>query len=126
MCVFCVVKEHFCDPSSHTGFLEDKLRNIRRKLRDDQQRYRKRGSRSSEVTIRFEDVTESDESVEEWMTVIKRMKPTPENVSTIKMGMDKTCSHRRYWISNQSPTLAEIMGNYPCFIDMPYLVSQTI
>lgn len=121
--VFCVVKEHFYDPTSHAGFLEDKLRNIRRKLMDDQRRYCRRGC-SSEVTLRLEEVTESDESVQEWITVIKRMKPSPENLSSIKMGMDKTYSHRRYWISNQSPTLAEIVENYPRFVDMPYLVSQ--
>lgn len=51
------------------------------------------------------------------------MKPTPENRSSIRMGMDKTYTHRRFWISSQSPTLAEIVENYPRFIDMPYLVS---
>lgn len=123
MLVFCVVKEHFYDPTSHTGFLEDKLRNICRKLRDDQRRYCRRGG-PSEVTLRLEEVTESDESVQEWITVIKRMKPSPENLSSIKMGMDKTYSYQRYWISNQSPTLAEIVENCPRFVDMPYLVSQ--
>lgn len=116
------LKEHFFDPASHTGFLEDKLRNIRRNLRDDQRRYRKRGGHSSEIPIGLEEV-KSDESVQEWITIIKRMKPSPDNISSIKMGMDKTYSHRRYWISNQSPTLAEIVENYPRFIDMPFLVS---
>lgn len=111
---------------SHSGFLEDKLRNIRRSLRDDQRRYRRRGGLGggpSEVLVRMEEVVESEESVKEWITVIKRMKPTPENRSSIKMGMDKTYIHRRYWISSESPTLAEIVGNYPRFVDMPYLVS---
>ncbi|XP_063041098.1 uncharacterized protein LOC134435998 [Engraulis encrasicolus] len=115
--------EHFYDPVSHSGFLEDKLRNIRRSLRDDQRRYRRRGG-SSEVLVRLEEVVESDESVKEWITVIKRMKPTPENRSSIKMGMDKTYTHRRYWISSQSPTLAEIVEHYPRFIDMPYLIDS--
>ncbi|XP_072772028.1 uncharacterized protein [Nerophis lumbriciformis] len=115
--------EHFYYPTCHTGFLEDKLRNICRKLRDDRRRYCRR-SGSSEVTVRLEEVTESDESVQEWITVIKRMKPCPENLSSLKMGMDKTYFHRRYWISNQSPTLAEIVENYPYFIDMPYLIDR--
>nr|XP_061836563.1 uncharacterized protein LOC133619519 isoform X2 [Nerophis lumbriciformis] len=52
------------------------------------------------------------------------MNPSPENLSSIKMGMDKTDFHRRYWISNQSFTLAEIAMNYPRFIDMPYLIDR--
>ncbi|XP_063076031.1 uncharacterized protein LOC134466064 [Engraulis encrasicolus] len=34
--------EHFYDPVSHCGFIEMKLRNLRRSLQDDQRRYRKR------------------------------------------------------------------------------------
>ncbi|XP_062339698.1 uncharacterized protein LOC134038103 [Osmerus eperlanus] len=119
--------EHFYDPTSHSGFLEDKLRNLRRNLRDDQRRYCKigLGRGSSEITVTLEEVTEGDEeSAKQWITVIKRMKPTPENLSSIKMGMEKTYAHRRFWITSQSPTVADIFEHYPRFIDMPYLIDK--
>lgn len=40
--LFSCLQEHFYDPSSHSGFLEMRLRNIRRKLEAGQRRYTKR------------------------------------------------------------------------------------
>ncbi|ROJ30640.1 hypothetical protein DPX16_0055 [Anabarilius grahami] len=104
--------EHFYDPVSHSGFIEMRLRNLRRKLHDDQRRYQSKRSRisdSSGVSITLELTAEGEEeSIREWMTVIKRMKPSPENLNTIKVGMEKTYSNRRLWFANKSPTLKEI------------------
>ncbi|ROL55346.1 hypothetical protein DPX16_0251 [Anabarilius grahami] len=118
--------EHFYDPVSHSGFIEMRLRNLRRKLHDDQRRYQSKRSRisdSSGVSITLELTAEGEEeSTREWTTVIKRMKPSPENLNTIKVGMEKTYSNRRLWVANKSPTLKEIFEEYPRFVDMPYLL----
>ncbi|XP_039511737.1 uncharacterized protein LOC120467042 [Pimephales promelas] len=51
------------------------------------------------------------------------MKPSPENLNTIKSGMEKTYNNRRLWVANKSPTVKEIFEQYPRFVDMPYLTS---
>lgn len=69
------IQEHFYDPVSHSGFIEMRLRNLRRKLHDDQ-RKRSRYSDSSGVSITLKVPAEGEEeSSREWTTVIKRMKP---------------------------------------------------
>ena len=68
----------------------------------------------------------TDEDVSEWVTLAKRMKPSPENLSTIKRAMDRTYTQRRIWITTQSPLLAEIFNQYPRFVDMPHLVSKLL
>ncbi|KAL0154123.1 hypothetical protein M9458_050582 [Cirrhinus mrigala] len=79
--------EHFYDTVSHSGFIEMRLRNLRRKLHDDQRRYQRKRSRisaSSGVSITLDITAEGEEdSTQEWTTVIKRMKPSPENLNTI-------------------------------------------
>ncbi|XP_041855672.1 uncharacterized protein LOC121649140 isoform X3 [Melanotaenia boesemani] len=118
------VSEHLYDPVSHCGFIELKLRNLRRNLYQDQRRYRKRGRacEASGVAITLQVISEGDEeSAKDWITAIKRMRPSPENLTSIKMGMEKTFNNRRLWISSQSPTVAEILQQYPRFVDMPYL-----
>ncbi|XP_065099519.1 uncharacterized protein [Paramisgurnus dabryanus] len=114
--------EHFYDPVSHSGFIEMKLRNLRRNLHDDQRLYQRKRIRISDSSVVSITLEVEDESTQEWTTVIKRMKPSPENLHTIKMGMEKTYSNRRSWISNKSPTVKEIFEEYPRFIDMPYLL----
>ncbi|KAF4100631.1 hypothetical protein G5714_018827 [Onychostoma macrolepis] len=105
-------REHFYDPVSHSGFIEMRLRNLRRKLHDDQRCYQRKHSRISDnsgVSITLE------------MTAEGRMKPSPENRNTIRLGMEKTYNNRRLWIANKSPTVKEIYEQYPQFVDMPYL-----
>lgn len=111
---------------SHCGFIEMKLRNLRRALHDDQRRYRKRGRSSdpSRAAVTLETVAVGeDESINEWITVTKRMRPSPENLTSIKMGMEKTFTHRRVWITSKAPTVAEIFQQYPRFVDLSYMVS---
>ncbi|XP_028266366.1 uncharacterized protein LOC114439177 isoform X2 [Parambassis ranga] len=117
--------EHFYDPVSHCGFIELKLRNLRRNLHEDQRRYRKRGksSEASGVAITLQAISEGEEeSAKDWITATKRIRPSPENLTSIKMGMQKTFNNRRFWISSQSPTVEEILQEYPRFVDMPYLI----
>ncbi|MED6273352.1 hypothetical protein CHARACLAT_005474 [Characodon lateralis] len=38
--------------------------------------------------------------------------------------MEKTFTHRRAWITRESPTLAEILSEYPRFLDMPSLLDS--
>lgn len=83
-----------------------KLRNIRRNLEEGQRRYQKRKMLGSAASAAQPSV---DEDPSEWLTVIKRMKPSPENMGPIKTAMEKTFSHRRNWISTQSPTVADIV-----------------
>nr|XP_040035180.1 uncharacterized protein LOC120820964 isoform X2 [Gasterosteus aculeatus aculeatus]XP_040045388.1 uncharacterized protein LOC120826870 isoform X2 [Gasterosteus aculeatus aculeatus] len=121
--------EHFYDPVSHCGFIEMKLRNLRRTLHDDQRLYRKRGrsSNPSGVSITLEVIADGEEeSIKEWITSTKRMRPSPENIASIKMGMEKTYTNRRLWITSKSPTVAEVFQQYPRFVDMPYLTGTSI
>ncbi|XP_032406326.1 uncharacterized protein LOC116711062 isoform X1 [Xiphophorus hellerii] len=118
--------EHFYDPASHSGFIEIKLRNLRRNLQQHERRYRKR-----KVTSYPEDAqtssateTENDNTINEWVTLIKRLRPSSENLSVIKSGMEKTFTQRRAWITRESPTLAEILREYPRFMDMPSLLDS--
>ncbi|XP_056449876.1 uncharacterized protein LOC130385402 isoform X2 [Gadus chalcogrammus] len=116
--------EHFYDPISHSGFLEIRLRNLRRNLQDDQRRYQRKRVKSTDnprASIRVEMPAEGDDSVNEWMTVIKRMRPCQENLSTIKEAMDKTYASRRLWIAARHPTLEEFFAEFPRFVDMPYM-----
>ncbi|XP_072533889.1 leucine-rich repeat and immunoglobulin-like domain-containing nogo receptor-interacting protein 2b isoform X3 [Salminus brasiliensis] len=120
--------EHFYDPVSHNGFIEIKLRNLRRTLHDSQRRYRRKRAVTSDPSFHPVSITlqmpaeEEEETMVEWMTVMKRMKPSQENLTTIKQGMEKTYDSRRFWIANNSPTIEEIFQQYPHFVDMPYLL----
>ena len=116
-------------PISHNGFIEIRLRNVRRSLQDDQRRYqRKRGrtANKSGGSIIVEMPEEGEEAASEWKTMIKRMRPSQENITIIKEGMEKTYAYRRLWITSSSPTVEDIFAEYPRFVDMPYLVSETI
>lgn len=121
-----VIQEHFYDPASHSGFIEIKLRNLRRNLHDDQRRYHRKRCRMSDSSITFKMSAEEEESSQVWATVTKWMKPSPENLNTIKVGMEKTYTSRRLWIVNKSPTVNEIFEEYPRFADMPYLVITSV
>lgn len=120
-----MIQEHFYDPVSHSGFIEIKLRNLRRNLHDDQRRYHRKRYRMSDAStesISLKMSAKDEESTQVWTTVTKWMKPSPENLTTIKVGMEQTYTSRRLWIANQSPTVNEIFEQYPRFADMPYLV----
>ncbi|XP_026166878.1 uncharacterized protein LOC113132759, partial [Mastacembelus armatus] len=113
--------EHYYDPVSHCGFLETKLRNLRRNLEQGQRRYRKRKLTNDSSGGERPDLEEDEHhgSTNEWVTLIKRLRPSAENISTIKSAMEKTYSRRRAWIAKDSPTVAEIFNEYPRFVDMP-------
>ncbi|XP_066536135.1 uncharacterized protein [Hoplias malabaricus] len=120
--------EHFYDPLSHNGFIEMKLRNLRRNLHDSQRRYRRKRAMASNSSIHPVSITlrmpteREEESTVEWKAVIKRMKPSHENIAAIKLAMEKTYSSRRFWITNSAPTMEEIFQQYPHFMDLPCLL----
>ncbi|KAG5286773.1 hypothetical protein AALO_G00018610, partial [Alosa alosa] len=103
--------EHFYEPASHSGFLEMRLRNIRRKL----EAALDTGARSEQ------DQGESSETGE-WITLMKQLRPSSENIPSIKSAMENTYTRRRSWISKATPTLTEIFNEYPRFLDMPSLM----
>lgn len=90
-------QEHFYDPSSHCGFLEMRLRNIRRKLEAGQRRYTKR--KKSCVSATEQEDKDDNCDVSEWVTLMKRLRPSSENITSIKSAMEKTFTRRRSWIS---------------------------
>nr|XP_023660208.1 uncharacterized protein LOC111840046 [Paramormyrops kingsleyae] len=92
---------------------------MRRHLEEGQRRYQRKRKVPSVST--GPSTTQADDP-NEWLTVIKRMKPSSENITTIRTAMDKTFNHRRNWISAQSPAVSEIAQQYPRFIDMPSLL----
>ncbi|XP_052006258.1 uncharacterized protein LOC127660185 [Xyrauchen texanus] len=88
--------EHFFDGPSHSGFIEMRLRNIRRKLQQSQRIYNlKRRLPTDQPSLPITDETVPTE----WLTLIKRMRPSPENSSSIKTAIDQTFSYRRRWIT---------------------------
>ncbi|KAL0964055.1 hypothetical protein UPYG_G00317700 [Umbra pygmaea] len=89
--------EHYYDPVSHCGFLETKLRNLRRNLEQGQRRYRKRKVTNDITGPKKPDTTEDGHasSTNEWATLIKRLRPSAENLSAIKSGMEITYTCRR-------------------------------
>lgn len=112
-------QEHFFDGPSHSGFIEMRLRNIRRKLQQNQRMYSlKRRHCTLQPSLPSQDETVPSE----WLTLIKRMRPSSENSSSIKTAIEQTFSYRRRWITSKSPTVAEIFKEYPRFLDMPALV----
>ncbi|XP_041834760.1 uncharacterized protein LOC121635572 isoform X2 [Melanotaenia boesemani] len=117
--------EHFYDPVSHCGFLESKLRNLRRNLQQEQRRYRKRKVTTDSDEAGEPETTENETTdTTEWVTLTKRLRPSAENLSAIKTGMEKTYIHRRAWISRDSPTVEEIFNEYPRFLDTPCLLDS--
>lgn len=102
-----------------------RLRNIRRKLEVGQRRYMKR-----KITVlehkRPEHEPDETSVTNEWIMLMKRLRPSSENITSIKSAMEKTYTRRRSWISTASPTMAEIFSQYPRFIDMPSLVGLSL
>ncbi|KAI7806187.1 hypothetical protein IRJ41_001778 [Triplophysa rosa] len=113
--------EHFFDGPSHSGFIEMRLRNIRRKLQQSQRTYslKRRHCKLQPSSPSLEETVPS-----EWLTLIKRMRPSTENSSSIKNAIDQTFSYRRKWIMTKSPTVGEIFKEYPRFLDMPSLINH--
>ena len=96
-------------------------------MEESQRRYRRKNKTCGTVTLTLTlSMANTDEDVSEWVTLAKRLKPSPENLSTIKRAMDWTYTQRRIWITTQSPLLAEIFNQYPRFVDMPHLVSKLL
>ncbi len=122
-CFFSPLKsqEHFYDPASHSGFLEMRLRNIRRKLEEGQRRYsrHKRGRDVGPNSVQDEG---DGSEVREFINLMKRLRPSADNMPSIKSAMQKTFTWRRSWISKHSPTMEEIFQEYPRFLDIPTLV----
>ncbi|XP_039673212.1 uncharacterized protein LOC120569406 [Perca fluviatilis] len=116
-------QEHFFDPASHSGFLEMRLRNIRRKLEEGQRRYsrHKRCRDVEEMSSSVQDEGDGSE-IREFINLMKRLRPSAENMSSIKSAMQKTFTWRRSWISKHSPTMEEILQEYPRFLDIPTLL----
>ncbi|KAF3858617.1 hypothetical protein F7725_011818, partial [Dissostichus mawsoni] len=110
--------EHLYDPASHSGFLEMRLRNIRRKLEEVQRRYR-RHKRSRDVGPSSVQDEGDDSDIKECINLMKKLRPSAENISSIKSAMQKTFTSRRSWISKHSPTINQIFQEYPRFLDIP-------
>ncbi len=95
-------------------------------LHDDQQCCHKQGRSSdpSGVNIILGLTPKAEkEFIKEWISVTKRMRPSPENLSSIKMSMDETYGDQRLWITTNPLTVAEIFQQYPHFVDLPYVIS---
>ncbi|KAF5892104.1 uncharacterized protein DAT39_018201, partial [Clarias magur] len=110
----------FFDWPSHSGFIEMRLRNIRGKLQQIQRMYSLKRRYSTQQPSESPDETVPSE----WLTLIKRMRPSPEIIPSIKNAIDQTYSYRRRWIKTKSPTVAEIFKEYPRFLDMPALLTD--
>lgn len=123
-CTFSLLQEHFYDPLSHCGFLEMRLRNIRRKLDTSQCRYKRK--RASLSLPGGETSEEGQQDCSEWITLMRHLRPTAENIPSIKSAMEQTYDNRRLWISKDSPSMGDIFEKYPRFLDMPNLVRLSL
>ncbi|KAG9267221.1 hypothetical protein AMEX_G18038 [Astyanax mexicanus] len=95
-----------------------RLRNVRRKLEDGQRRYRSH-KRRSEDGLTSDKEEEDGSGTTEWINLMKRFRPSTDNISSIKLQCRKPC---RSWIAKHSPSLSEIVEEYPHFLDMPTLL----
>lgn len=99
-----------------------RLRNLRRQLEESQRRYRKR-KRSKDLGKTPVLEVEDTDDTRELISLMKRQRPSADNLAAIKCTMQRTFDHRRLWISSKSPTMDEIFREYPRFLDVPALVS---
>ncbi|KAK5880603.1 hypothetical protein CesoFtcFv8_023614 [Champsocephalus esox] len=98
-----------------------RLRNIRRKLVEVQRRYR-RHKRSRDVGPSSVQDEGDDSDIKECINLMKKLRPSAENISSIKSAMQKTFTSRRSWISKHPPTMNQIFQEYPRFSDIPTLL----
>ncbi|KAJ4928028.1 hypothetical protein JOQ06_015827 [Pogonophryne albipinna] len=65
---------------------------------------------------------EGDNSdIKECINLMKKLRPSAENISSFKSAMQKTFTSRRSWISKHSPTINQMFQEYPRFMDIPTL-----
>lgn len=79
-------------------------------MEESQRRYQRKSRSGGAVTLIM---TNTEEDMSEWVTLAKRMKPSPQNLSTIKHVMDQTYTHQRIWITTQSPTVNTVLKHHP-------------
>ncbi len=90
-----------------------KLRNMRRHLEEGQRRYLRKRKTPCSVSAAALVTSSNDEDPNEWLTVIKRMKPSSENITSIKTAMEKTFIHHRNWISMGHQQLVTFANSTP-------------
>lgn len=63
-----------------------------------------------------------DSDIKECINLMKKLRPSAENISSFKSAMQKTFTSRRSWISKHSPIIKQMFQEYPRFMDIPTLV----
>ncbi|PIK38266.1 hypothetical protein BSL78_24886 [Apostichopus japonicus] len=124
--------EHFCAEGKQTGFIQDRLKNIRRHIPEEsKKRPFSQGSTfpscpassKSQMSSECSDPTPiSEEAAHQLVSFCRRA--TSDLKKDITDAMKKTYGNRMLWITNESLTLAEILQKYPRYIDVEGLVNQ--
>ncbi|XP_028837523.1 uncharacterized protein LOC114791133 isoform X2 [Denticeps clupeoides] len=105
-----------------TGFLEERLRNVRKKIRRGRQKPVSSDNPrdSSNFTL-----PESNVDSERVTQMIKWLRNNIWPASQVEQYMKETAIQRAKWIRNDgSKTIMEIAKEYPCLLDTPGMISQ--
>eukprot|EP00057_Strongylocentrotus_purpuratus_P028446 XP_011682920.1 PREDICTED: uncharacterized protein LOC583934 isoform X2 [Strongylocentrotus purpuratus] len=118
--------EHiYCSKGGQSGYLFDKLKNIRRNLPDSARMKSGKGkgkgkvSTSKGTTKRLEAVLTSEE-----MKEAEALCRNSTDKNTVRAAMAKCSTSRHAWIQDQKPFMKDILQRYPRYRDMPDLVQQ--
>ncbi|XP_077100006.1 uncharacterized protein LOC143750715 [Siphateles boraxobius] len=110
-----------------TGYLEERLRNVRKRLRaphSQRQRSHPQPSQNSSSRPSFP-LPESESSLPELHTMIEWLKNNRSPHSQVEELMKLTAPHRAAWIrSSGTKTVEEINREYPRLYDFPGMISQ--
>ena len=118
-------QEHFfCSVGGQSGYIQDKLKNIRRTLPPSA----KQKTSSKNITPPCcespkEDLIPESEA-EELESYCRNATGGRTRLQVIR-AMERLAPNRRAWIDQQKPFLSKILYRYPRFMDIPELVSQT-
>ncbi|CAM4579088.1 unnamed protein product [Leuciscus chuanchicus] len=110
-----------------TGYLEERLRNVRKRLRaphSQRQHSHPQPSQNSSSRPSFP-LPESESSLTELHTMIEWLKNNRSPHSQVEELMIRTAPHRAAWIrSSGTKTVEEINREYPRLYDFPGMISQ--
>ncbi|XP_038063146.1 uncharacterized protein LOC119733851 [Patiria miniata] len=116
--------EHFfCSAGGQSGYIQDKLKNMRRSL---PQSAKLRMKKDTPKPCPKEDLPCKllPESEAEELESFCRNALGDRNKTAVTKAMAQSAPNRRAWINAEEPFLSVILQKYPRFMDMPELIDQ--
>ncbi|XP_050413562.2 uncharacterized protein LOC126828024 [Patella vulgata] len=109
---------YYC-PGAGKGFITNRMREIYRRYDKSQKKYK---ARTLVITEDQEDDINDDE-VQRLKVKASHTVSTERNFKEIADAMAATFNNRQKWIKKGSPSLREILSDYPRYVDTPDLIS---